>query len=368
MIVWRGTVIVAAATLLVASCGGDAGKRNAAPAAAEQPARAEPGVPEVETGSPVKEALEAHVQVPGTFIPDEEATIAAQANGPVTRVTVDAGSRVSQGDLLVQIDADKAALTVKQAEAGLAQAQANFTKAKGDLERKQVLLEDRTIAPGTFESFKAQNDAAAAAVSMAESTLALARQRMRELTVTAPFAGIVKEKRVSPGEYVREGDALVVLMRANPLKLQFDLPEKYAGRVAADQTVTAAVTSLPGEEFRGRVRMIFPALDQATRSVRAEALVSNPQYRLSPGFYASVRVPLAAAADAVVVPRTAIISREGTDNVFVLDGERVRLVRVTTGVQQGDRIEILSGLRTTDRVVTGGGQTLNDGDRVRSRS
>ena len=367
MIVRKASMIGVAA-ILAASCGGDTSAPNAAPAAREQAERAEPAVPDVETASPVKEALEATVEVPGTFIPDEEATIAAQANGPVTRVTVDAGSRVSQGALLLQIDADKASLTVNQAEAGLAQAQANFTKAKGDLERKQVLLEDRTIAPGTFESFKAQNDAAAAAVSMAEASLALARQRLRELTVTAPFAGIVREKRISPGEYVREGDALVVLMRANPLKLQFDLPEKYAGRVAADQTVTATVTSLPGDEFRGRIRTVFPALDQATRSVRAEALVSNAQYRLSPGFYASVRVPLAAAPDAVVVPRTAIITREGTDNVFLLEGERVRLVRVTTGVQQGDRIEILSGLRTTDRVVTGGGQTLTDGDRVRSRS
>jgi membrane fusion protein (multidrug efflux system) len=363
MTVCRAGVIVGL-MLLLGGCGRGADTANSAPLA-EQPTRTEPAVPEVETAQPTKERLEASVDVPGTLIPDEEATVAAQANGPVTRVLVDAGSRVNTGTLLVQIDADKAALAVKQAEAGLAQAQANFAKAKGDMERKQILLEDRTIAPGTFESFKAQHDAAAAAVSMADATLALARQRLRELTVTAPFSGIVKEKRVSPGEYVREGDALIVVMRVNPIKLQFDLPEKYAGRVAVDHTVTATVTSLPGEEFLGRIRTVFPALDQATRSVRAEAMVANPQLRLSPGFYASVRVPLAPAPNAVSVPRSAVISREGTDNVFVVDDNRVRLVRVTTGVQQGDRIEILTGLQPTDRVVTAGGQTLTDGARVR---
>lgn len=354
----------AAIVLFTPGCGKEAAEPQR-PANAEP---AQPAAPEVEVRTATKEALAAAVEIPGTFNPDEESTIAAQSAGPVTQVAVDAGSRVSQGAVLVRIDAERAVLTVKQAEAGLAQSQANFAKAKSDLDRKQVLLEDRTIAPGTFESFKAQHDAAAAAVSAADSTLQLARHRVRELTVTAPFAGIVKERRISPGEYVKEGDALIVLIRVNPLKLQFDLPEKYAGRVAPGQIVTATVTSLPGQEFSGRIRTIFPALEVATRSIRAEAVVSNPQYRLSPGFYASVRVPLTAALNTIVVPRSAIITREGTDNVFVIEGDRVKLVRVSTGVQQGDRIEILAGIKGEDRVVIAGGQTLTDGDRVRVRS
>ncbi len=358
----RACVVVLAAVCAVACSNG----RQAPPQVDQSAPTAT--VPDVEAALPGREPLAAAIDVPGTLVPDEESTVSAQAPGPISRILVDSGSRVSAGDLLVQFDADKADLAIRQAEAGLAQARANFEKAKGDLQRKQVLLDDRTIAVGTFESFKAQFDAAEAAVALADATLALARRRLRDLTVTAPFAGVVKERRVSPGEYVREGDALVVLIRIHPLKLQFELPERHAGRLALDQEISATVTSLPGAVFPGRVVTVFPALDQATRTLRAEAVVANPDYRLRPGFFASVRVPLAAVPSAVVVPRTAVVSKDGTDNVFVLNGDRVRLVRVMIGVQEGDRLEVLSGLSLSDRIVTEGGATLSDGDQVRVRS
>lgn len=354
--------MVALAAVCAAACGGG----PKAPQAS-QPAPTS-AVSDVATAAPDRRPLAATIDVPGTLLPDEESTIAAPAPGTVTRIGVESGTRVGAGALLVQIDADKAELAVRQAEAGLEQARANFAKAKGDLERKQVLLDDRTIAAGTFESFKAQHDAAAAAVAMADATLALARRRLRELTVTAPFAGIVKERKIAPGEYVREGDALVVVIRVHPLKLQFELPEKHAGRLVLGQEISATVTSLPGAVFPGRVATVFPALDQATRTLRAEAAVANADYRLRPGFYASVRVPLAAVPSAVVVPRAAIVSRDGTDHVFVLDGDRVRLVRVTIGIQDGDSLEVLTGLSPSDAIVIDGAATLTDGERVRVRS
>ncbi len=113
------------------------------------------------------------------------------------------GTGCGRGDLLLLLDPTKAKLAVKQAEAALAQAQANFEKAKSELERKQLLLSDRTISQGTFDTFKAQHDAAVAAVDGAESTLALARQRLEDMTITAPFAGVIQAKNESVGEYVR---------------------------------------------------------------------------------------------------------------------------------------------------------------------
>lgn len=365
----RGQVWGAALAALMAagawSCGQSAaGRPTEGGSAGPRPAAATAAPPEVTVTMPVVATLDASIEVPGTFIPWEEAAIAALAAGTVTEVRIDEGSRVVRGELVVRLDATKAQLAVRQAEAVLAQARAGFEKAKSDLARKQTLLADRTIAPGTFDAFKAQYDAAAAGVEAAETALQLARRRLDDMTVTVPFDGIVRDKRVSVGQYVREGDTLFVLMRVDPLKLQFDLPEKYAGRVLAGQQVHATVTALPGQAFSGAVQTVFPSVAVQSRTLRINARVPNSGYRLKPGFFASVRVPLAPQPGGLAIPRAALVRREGTDHVFVVRGDQVVLVRIETGVETASQVEVLSGLSATDRIVASGLETLRDGDRV----
>ena len=250
----------------------------------------------------------------------------------------------------------------------LAQSRANFARAKADLERKQQLLTDKTIPQNQFDSFKAAADAAAAAVDSADTSLAIARQQLKDLTIVAPYTGIIRERRESLGAYVRGGDALLVLMRVDPLKLQFEVPEKYATRLATGLLVSATLTAFPGQEFTGTVRTVFPAVAVQSRAVKVEATVPNPRYLLKPGFSASVRVPLKSVNTSLAVPRTALVRREGTENVFVLRGDTVALVRVETGAETADLIEVVAGLTEEDNVVIAGGETLEPGDRVKVRS
>ena len=187
------------------------------------------------------------------------------------------------------------------------------------------------------------------------------------MTIAAPFSGVVRDKRVSVGQYVREGDTLFVLMRVDPLKLQFDVPEKYADRLAARQEVHATVAALPGQEFTGTIQTVFPSVAVQSRTIRVDASVPNPGYRLKPGFYATVRVPLTRLAGSLIVPRSALVRHEGTENVFVVRGDRAELVRIQTGAETADRVEVVSGLSATDRVVVTGADTLRSGDRVQVR-
>jgi membrane fusion protein (multidrug efflux system) len=336
---------------------GDAVATGAAPPAAAQ-------LPQVAVATPAGTSLDASVEAPGSFIPYEEAGIAAEAAGPVTLVHIEEGARVSAGEVVVKLDDGKAQLGVRQAEAMLAQARANFERSKSDLERKQTLLNDKTIPPSTFDAFKAQYDAAAAGVDAADSALGLAKRRLKDMTVIAPFGGIVRDKRVSVGQYVREGDTLFVLMRVDPLKLQFELPEKYADRVTVGQPVRAAVIALPGQEFVGAIQIVFPSVAVQSRTIRVEARMPNPGYRLKPGYFSTVRVPLARLKGALVVPRSALVRREGTENVFIVRGDRADLVPVQTGVETADRVEVVSGLSSSDRVVVSGANALRPGDRV----
>jgi membrane fusion protein, multidrug efflux system len=366
-VTFLGAVVIALAAIGGTACRGAgskappsgslAGAREAAPAASAR-------LPEVVVAAPTAAALDASVEAPGSFIPFEEAGIAAEAGGPVTMVGIEEGSRVSAGEVVVKLDEVKSELGVRQAEAMLAQAKADFERSKSDLERKRTLLNDKTIPQSTYDSFKAQYDAAAAGVDAADSALALARRRLRDTSVRAPFSGIVRDKRVSVGQYVREGDTLFVLMKVDPLKLQFELPEKYADRVTVGRQVRASVIALPGQEFSGTIQTVFPSVAVQSRTIRVEARVPNPGYRLKPGFFSTVRVQLARLPGAFVVPRSALVRREGTENVFVIRGDRAELVPIQTGVEAADRLEVVSGLSSSDRVVVSGADTLKPGDRV----
>ena len=332
------------------------------------PAAAPSRVPEVTVARPTEEAVRTEAEAPGTFVPYEETTISAEGTGPIRDLKVDEGTRVAKGQVLVLQDTVKMELAVKQAEAMLAQAKANFARARADLERKQMLLDGKTIPQNQFDSFKAQADAASAAVDAAETALSLTRRQLADLATVAPYAGVIRERRASLGAYARGGDPMLVLMRVDPLKLQFELPERYTSRVATGLEITATVAAFPGRTFTGTVRTVFPALAVQSRAVRFEATVSNPRYELKPGFFASVKVPLESQPGSLTVPRSALVRREGTDNVFVVRGGRAELVRVQTGIETTDRVEIATGLTHDDDVVVEGGDTLQAGDQVKVRS
>jgi membrane fusion protein (multidrug efflux system) len=358
--------------LLAAACSRSGGPApagsNPGEAAVPRPAAAPPRIAEVTVARPTRETVRTDVEAPGTFLPFEETTISAEGAGPVRVINVDEGSRVTRGDVLIQQDTVKAELAVKQADAALAQARANFARAKADLERKAQLLKDKTIPQNQYDSFKAASDAAEAGVAASETALAMSRQMLKDLTIVAPYAGVIRERRVSLGTYARGGDALFVLMRVDPLKLQFELPEKYAARLAQGAEVAAALAAFPGQSFTGTIRTIFPAIAVQSRAIRVEATVPNGGYRLKPGFFASVTVPLRNAERALTVPRAAVVRREGVENVFVVRGETVALVRVETGAETADLVEVMAGLTEEDDVVITGAETLEPGDRVKVRS
>lgn len=366
----RHLALLIAAAALASSGFACRGEEQPAAAAPRADTRADTGpaaVAEVTVGHPTRQVVRTDVEVPGTFVPFDETTVSAEGAGPVVAIRVDEGDRVARGQVLVVQDTTKAALAVEQAEALLAQARANYARAKADLDRKRQLFEERTIPQNQFDSFKAQHDAAAAAVGAAQSALALARRQLQELTVVAPYAGVIKERKVAIGTYARPGDALVVLMRVDPLKLQFELPEKYAARIRSGLDVQAAVAALPGRVFTGTVRTVSPALAVQSRAVKVEATVPNGRYDLKPGFFAAVRVPLASLAGSVAIPHSALVRREGVEHVFVVRGDRVELVRVETGAETADLVEVVSGLTEADAVVVAGAETLRAGDRVKVR-
>jgi len=156
-------------------------------------------------------------------------------------------------------------------------------------------------------------------------------------------------------------------MRVDPLRVELTVPEQYVSAVATGRPVTFEVDAYPGETFTGQVRFVSPSLAAETRALMIEAVVPNPESRLKPGFFATAQIEQATMAPGVLVPATAVRTVSGTARVFVVNGDRVEERIVTAGQAIGERVEITSGLKAGETVVSTGIERLVDGVRVVAR-
>ncbi|MCX5907319.1 MAG: efflux RND transporter periplasmic adaptor subunit, partial [Deltaproteobacteria bacterium] len=142
---------------------------------------------------------------------------------------------------------------------------------------------------------------------------------------------------------------------------RFTLAEKDVGRVQADQDVYLRVEAFPGREFQGKVRTIYPSLEEKTRTLLVEALVPNPEGLLKPGFFAKVVLYTGQGRETVVIPITALLYEEARVKVFVEEGGRAKEKFVKLGSKYGEVMEIVEGLQTGEKVVVAGQQNLSEG-------
>ena len=336
-----GLLALALAFLLVWGCRGD-GSNGPPPQTPPVPVR----VAEAKTRSVFR-----GVETVGTLMPDTEVVVSAEVSGPLARVLAEEGDRVKRGDVLAVVEETEYRLRLREAEAAYAQSQA-------ELARKETLFREAIISQQQYDDVKAR-------FALAKARRDLARERLRKTQILAPIAGRVKARKVSAGEYVRPGTPLFVLIRTHPLKLVATVPEKEAARIRKGQRVRLQVDIHPGRVFKGHVSLVAPHVDETTRTLRIEARVPNPRGELKAGLFARAMILFEAQDPALLVPAVAVRQEDGTQRVFVVDGDTVRKVRVRVGKRFGADLEILQGLRPGDRVVVAGHQELADGTHVR---
>jgi membrane fusion protein (multidrug efflux system) len=176
--------------------------------------------------------------------------------------------------------------------------------------------------------------------------------------------GFVREKKVTTGDYVRNGSVLMVVIQSNPIKLNFTVPEKDVGKLKIGQDVLFKVDSFPDQEFKGHVRIIYPSLEERTRTLQVEALVPNSDNRLKPGLFAKVTLFTEQARDVIVVPITAILYDNAKVKVFVAEGNVARERVVNIGNKYGEMLEIFEGLKKGETLVVVGQNNLSDGVKI----
>ena len=268
-----------------------------------------------------------------------------------------------------QVDPEKTAV-VRQARAVLDEAKLNHGRvktfvergisSKAELDSAEAALQ---VADGRYEDAIEEVRNRQALLTQRKTELDQARQEMVDSILIAPFAGIIRERTVSPGQYVNEGAPIATLVRMHPLRLQADVPEREASNVKVGQEVKVHVEG-DTTEYAGRVVRVSPAIDEQSRSLRIEAEVGNQAATIRPGSFATGDIIIASSTPAIVVPTSSIVSFAGVEKVLTVAGGKVVERRVELGRREGTSVEILKGLTPGESVIVEPGN-LVDGESVR---
>jgi len=286
----------------------------------------------------------------GTLRADEAVTIRPEISGRIAEMPFKEGQRVERGAVLVRLDQAElaAVLASSRAQAGLD---------KQRLERAADLLQKNFISQQAFDEARA--NAARSAAKQREDEARLAKTEIR-----APFSGVAGLRQVSEGAFVAAGTDIARLEKIDELKLDFRVPETFLAQLRPGQSVRIVIDAYAGEDFRGAVYAIEPAIDEQTRTVLVRARVGNSQMKLRPGMFARVLLTLAVRPNAVWIAEQAIVPRGQDSFVYrVVDG-KAELVKVQTGLRKVGEVEITRGLAGGDLVITEGTQKIGPGSPV----
>jgi multidrug efflux pump subunit AcrA (membrane-fusion protein) len=357
----------------------------------------------VKVAAVLQEPVRRAVEVVGTLAAQEEVTISSEADGTVAQILADLGDHVRAGQPLIELDREKAqykldqqkaahdqALAkygaasanalpsieqtpdVQRAAAELAQAEQGLARAK-ELRSRQLLpqqqLDDAEAAQkskkASYESSLQNAKNLKADIDAAEASMKLADRALRDATIRAPFDGYVQKRMVSMGELVKAQAPVISVVRVDPLKVTAEIPERMAPWIAVGQPVELKVDAFADKPFTGRVTRISPAVNPQTRAFPFEASVPNGDGRLKPGTFARVHLETSLVDQVLTLPYAAMQYRYGVNRVFVVKDGRLSARELKVGDRSGDRIEIIGGVESGERVSMTDVDKLTDGMKVK---
>lgn len=279
-----------------------------------------------------------------------EAQVVAKTSGVALEVLVEEGDAVRAGQVLVRIDADRARLSVAQAEVQVRKLEANFRRAS-------ELVKQQMVSVGDHDQLRYDLENARAVLRMAQLELSYTN-------VTAPIAGVVASRSIKPGNFVQINTPIIRIVDSSRLEATLNVSERDLTSLRQGLPVRMRVDALAERRFEGVVDRIAPVVDAGSGTFRVVCAFDPEDGTLQPGMFARISIDYDQRASALAIPRTALLEDDGESAVFVVrDGKAVRTA-IATGYVEGGWIEVRDGLQEGDRVVTAGKVALRDGSAV----
>lgn len=386
----RALAIMVGAALAACSSGGPTGQRSTGPLPVEslvlQP-----------------EQVERVVELTGTLAGAEQVTVAAEVDGKVARIRADLGDRVASGAPLVELDSAELRFHAAQAESDYQQSlarlgvdasgldrfepelQADVRRTKADLadaKRNRVrgdeLMERGLLAEGELDTLRTRERMAEAAHQKAledarsnyalakgrRASLGLARKKVADATIVSPVQGAVAKRLVAPGEYVRAGQAVAMVVVTDPLKLHGEIPDRYAGQLSQGMRVEVELDRQGAKLHEGSLSRQGPLVSSTSHTFPVEALFPNPDGALKPGLFARAKIRLGVDEQVFAIPETALSTVAGVIKVFVSEEGKARERHVTLLRKRGSDALVQGDLTAGDRLILTGIARMYEGAEV----
>ncbi|MBN1290689.1 MAG: efflux RND transporter periplasmic adaptor subunit [Candidatus Latescibacteria bacterium] len=273
----------------------------------------------------------------GSLIPDEEVELSFEASGKVVGIYFSEGTRVKKGELLAKIN-DRPL----QAQLLKLKAQRKLTEEREF--RQRQLLERDAISQESYDQVSTE-------LQSLEADILLVEARISETELRAPFDGIVGLRMISEGAFATTQTKIVRLVKISPLKIEFSIPERYAGEVTPGFQIAFVLDGIP-KTFNADVYAVDPKVNMETRTITARALYPNLNEELKPGRFASVRALLSQIDNTIAIPTQAVIPEMEGEKVFVYENGKAEEVRVTLGLRTESHVQIREGLNFGDTLLT----------------
>lgn len=294
-------------------------------------------------------ALSDELAMSGSLIPDEEVSLAFETSGKITDIFFKEGSMVEEGQLLAKINDAPLQADLRRKEAQLRLMQDRVYRAKALLEKEAVSKEAFQEAEANLSALRAEIDGVKAEIAQTE--------------LRAPFSGIIGLRQVSVGAFATTQTAVATLTKRSPLKVEFSVPERYAGTLPdgapLEFTVEGDLTPRQAKVYASDSRV-----DANTRTFTVRALYDNRDGKLVPGRYVNVRLTTREFDNALAVPSEAIVSEMGLDKVYLYRNGKAEPAEISKGLRTDALVQVVCGLNEGDTVITSGTMQLRAGQPV----
>jgi membrane fusion protein (multidrug efflux system) len=300
------------------------------------------------------EAVADTLSLIGTVAADEMVELKSETAGLVESIHFTEGQHMEKDQLLIELDQSKLQSAVVEAEANQALSQSNFN-------RNRELLDGNLISKQEFDQSKTRFEADTALVD-------LRKRQLKDTRITAPFSGTVGSREVSPGQVISQNTTLTWLVSLDPVKLEFNVPERFLSVCKTGQTIDVKVAAYPQNKFEGTVYFVAPFVEPQLRTTLIKATVANPEELLKPGMFATLDLTLTIRDKAIVIPEPATFRTldDKRAMIYVVDAEnQAQLRTVLVGERKSKKVEILEGLAEGEMVIVEGSQKIGPGSPVK---
>ncbi|HZX78088.1 efflux RND transporter periplasmic adaptor subunit [Lysobacter sp.] len=342
----RGLVraaVVLLPCLLLAACGGSNGPGEAQAKSGEKKG---PDAVPVEVAKASRRAVAASYTGTAPLEPVAESQVVAKTSGVALNVMVEEGQAVRAGQTLVRLDSARSELQAAQTGAAMRKLEANYNRARQMAEQKLLSANDNDQLRYDLENARAANR--------------LANLELSYANVEAPISGVIASRSIKTGNFVQINTPIFRIVDTSRLEATLNVPERELATLKAGLPVLMQVDALPGKTFTGTVDRVAPVVDSGSGTFRVVCAFKGDGV-LQPGMFGRIKIDYDQRADALVVPRVALLEDDGDPAVFVVTGDKTKRVPVKLGYVDGSWAEIREGVKEGEQVVVAGKTALRDG-------